>query len=123
MFQLANLIMGKFLGAIVIGGETYTDIEDFYTQNPEFKWVGDLVDAIQKILVPILSIVAAAGIIWAVVLGVQMARADSTEKRDEAKKRLIGLVVGLVIMIVLIVFFLTFFDDVVFAFLPAPATT
>lgn len=122
MFQLANSIM-RFLGAgVYIGGKQYASVEDFYTQNPEFGWVKNLIFAIQKVLVPILSIVAAAGIIWAVVLGVQMARADSTDKRDEAKKRLIGLVVGLVIMIVLIVFFLTFFDQVVFAFIPATAS-
>ncbi len=98
MFQLANAIMrisGGFLGA------SLEDVKDDIT----WGWVYDLTSAIKTILVPILAIVAAAGMIWAIVLGVNMARADSTEKREEAKKRLIGLVVGIVIMVALIAFF------------------
>jgi hypothetical protein len=117
MFNLANLIMSsKFVG-FTVGGKTYSSPEDFYTQNPQYGWVQTLIGAIQTVLVPILSVVAAAGIIWAVVVGINMARADSQDKRDEAKKRLVGLAVGLASMVVLIVFFMTFFDDIVFAFL------
>lgn len=94
-FKLANLIMGgtKFLGADATIEEGANSVSTF------------VVDTINSILTPILSIVGAAGLIWAIVLGVQMARADSTEKREECKKRLIGLVVGIVIMVALILFF------------------
>jgi heme/copper-type cytochrome/quinol oxidase subunit 2 len=99
--NLANLIMRiPMLGAV--------DLKDL-DGHAEWGWVYTLVTTINTILVPIMAIVAAAGTIWAIVLGVQMARADSTEKREEAKKRLIGLIVGIIIMIVLIVFFSAFF--------------
>lgn len=98
MFKLANLIMSgiKFLGA------DPTPIEDW-------GWVNKTVSAINSILIPILSIVAAAGTVWAIVLGINMARADSQEKREEAKKRLVSLIVGIVVLVVLIVFFTTLF--------------
>lgn len=118
MFQLANGIM-KFMAAEsqstfwtkwVKGkdGKELSDAELSYL-NSNYSWVETIYSVITTVLVPILAIVAAAGIIWAIVLGVQMARADSTEKREEAKKRLIGLVVGIAILVVLIIFFTTLF--------------
>jgi uncharacterized membrane protein YidH (DUF202 family) len=71
----------------------------------EFKWVEDITNAIELILGPILIVVGSAGTIYAVVLGVNMARADSTEKREEAKKRLINVIVGIAIIVGLILFF------------------
>lgn len=114
MFQLANLIMkgSSFLGA------GWTDYKD----DKAYGWVYTVVNAVYTILGPILAIVAAAGILWAIVLGVNMARADSQDKRDEAKKRLISLVVGIVIMVVLIVFFYTLFPMIMESFIPAAET-
>lgn len=78
----------------------------------EFGWVRQIVEAVKTILVPVLAIVAAAGIVWAIVLGVQMARADSTDKREECKKRLIGLIVGIVVLVVVMLFFLVLFPTI-----------
>ena len=101
LFKLANLIMGaKFLGE--------ANIADGATEVSEY-----IVSTVKSIMIPILGIVSAAGMIWAIVLGVNMARADSTEKREEAKKRLIGLIVGIVIMVALILFFIFGLDALV----------
>ena len=115
MFQLANVFM-RFMGSADFwqkwfGGEELSNPQITWLNNT-YGWVETIYSAIMTILVPILAIVAAAGIVWAIVLGVQMARADSTEKREEAKKRLIGLVVGIVILVVLIVFFTTLFPTI-----------
>lgn len=72
------------------------------TVAEEFKWVYDIADVINKALWPILIVVAAAGTIYAVVLGVNMARADSPEKREEAKKRVINVLIGMAIIVGLI---------------------
>lgn len=106
MFQLANLIMN---------GKTFLGQWEFAEQ---FVWVQNILDAINFVLVPIMAVVAGAGIIWAIVLGVQMARADSQDKRDESKKRLISLIVGIVIVVVLIVFFLSLFPMILRALIP-----
>lgn len=79
-------------------------------------WVQDVVNAINEVLWPILIIVGAAGMIYGVVLGVNMARADSPDKREEAKKRLINVVVGLAIIIALILFFKLFINVILPAF-------
>lgn len=73
-----------------------------YTFTGNLAFLGPVVDALNAILIPILIVVATAGTIYAVVLGVNMARADSAEKREEAKKRVINAVVALAIMIILI---------------------
>lgn len=78
--------------------------------SESWGWVGTIVDAINTLLYPLLVIVGAAGMIYAIVIGVQMARADSTEKREEAKKRLINVIVGLAIAIGLILFFKLFIE-------------
>ena len=68
--------------------------------------ISEIVQALDTLLWPLLIVVAACGTIYSVVLGVNMARADSTEKREEAKKRLINVLVGIAITIGLILFFI-----------------
>ena len=80
MNVLATKLTTLLLGAGKLMAEEVTDLD------PKFQWVQNIVDAIDTLLYPLLVIVGAAGMIYAVVLGVQMARADSTEKREEAKK-------------------------------------
>ncbi|MCI6542206.1 MAG: pilin [Firmicutes bacterium] len=116
MFQLANAIMkmsAGFMGSQEFWRKWFNDKDlpkdKTDVLDAQYGWVETIYNGIMTILVPLLAIVAAAGIIWAIVLGVNMARADSTEKREEAKKRLIGLVIGIVILVVLIVFFTTLF--------------
>lgn len=108
-FKLANIFMrgAAFLGAT----DTNKDLAD--GANAISRTV---IDTISSVLGAILGIVGAAGVIWAIVLGINMARADSAEKREEAKKRLISVIVGIVIMIVLVVFFLVGFKPMLEAF-------
>jgi Na+-driven multidrug efflux pump len=73
-----------------------------YTFTGNLAFLGPIVDALNAILIPLLIVVATAGTIYAVVLGVNMARAEDADKRAEAKKRVINAVVALAIMIILI---------------------
>ena len=72
---------------------------------------------------PILIVVAAAGTIYAVVLGVNMARADSAEKREEAKKRVVNVLIGMVIIIALILLFNLFIDKILGVFIGSNGET
>ena len=63
-------------------------------------------EVIFSILIWVLVIVAAVGTIYAVILGINMAKADNAEKREEAKKRVIYTVIGFAIAIVLIIVFM-----------------
>ena len=68
-------------------------------------WVSTLTGAVKNVLVPILTLVAFAGIIYAIVVGVRFAQADDKSQRDEAKQKLITVIVGIVVTAVLIALF------------------
>jgi len=112
MFNLAVNFLNKLMFADIPGIQ----------ENGPWGWVLTVVDAINAVLWPILIVVGAAGSIYAVIIGVNMARADSTEKREEAKKRLINVIVGLAIIIALILFFQLFITVILPALLPDVVT-
>lgn len=106
LVAIANAILGGLMGA-------ETEL------NEQFSWVEKIVEAIDAVLWPILIVVSAAGTIYSIVLGVNMARADSAEKREEAKKRLVNVIVGLVVIVALILFF-KFLPDILKQILSNP---
>lgn len=85
-------------------------------QWANFSWIFEITNVIEMILWPLLIVVASAGSIYAVVLGVNMARADSTEKREEGKKRLINVLIGMAVIIGLILFMQLFINAILPAF-------
>ncbi|MGN1162302.1 MAG: hypothetical protein ACI4T2_00020 [Christensenellales bacterium] len=117
--NLLNMLAIKFMqfkSLMAADGEGI-DIE------ANFGWVKTLNSTLKQILVPILSVVAAAGAIYAVVIAIQMAKADSGEKREEAKKRLISVIVAVVVLVVLIIFFLFFMPMILEAVLTNQGVT
>lgn len=68
----------------------------------EWLWLGRILDFINDALPFILVAVATVGIIYAIILGVNMAKAEDASKREEAKKRIINFVIAIVVTIVLI---------------------
>ena len=89
-----------------------------FADGSKWAWVNDLTGAVEGVIAPILGVIASAGCVYAIVLGVQMARADTADKREEAKKRMIGIIIAIVVMIALILFFTLLFDDILQAMLP-----
>lgn len=80
----------------------------------EWAWVGDVANFLNQALVYILILVATAGTIYAVVLGVKMARAEDASAREEGKKKIINFVIALaatVLLIVLLKLFCTYLPD------------
>lgn len=92
----------------------------------QYYWVGDIFGPISIVLYVILGIVGAAGAIYAIYLGVQLARADEQGKRDEAKKHLITVLIAIAVTVVLIVFFNELMPMIIQAFMggwTGPRTT
>ena len=79
-----NLFLTKLTTYMLGFGRTLAEGKEL---PDNWKWVNEITKAVDSVLWPLLIVVGAAGTIYAVVLGVNMARADSTEKREEAKKR------------------------------------
>lgn len=56
---------------------------------------------VNVVLPIIIGVVLVFGLIYSIILGVNYAKAEDTNARDEAKKRLIGAIVGVVVAAVL----------------------
>ena len=67
-----------------------------------YAWLKPIASFLDGLLVPLTIIVAVAGAIWVIILGVRLARAESADKATEAKKALINVAVALVAVIVFI---------------------
>ena len=77
----------------------------FLAVNTGIAWLDTLVAALMNVVNPILILVAVAGIVYSIVVGVKFVKADSKEEREEAKAKLISVIIGIVVTIVLIALF------------------
>ncbi|MBR6778741.1 MAG: hypothetical protein IKM43_01120 [Clostridia bacterium] len=68
-------------------------------------WVNTLTSAIANILNPVLILVAVAGVFYAIYVGFKFAKAEDKSARDEAKQKLISVIVGIVVTGLLIALF------------------
>ena len=68
-------------------------------------WVTNLTNALKTYINPILILVATAGIIYAIVVGIKFVKADDKSARDEAKAKLISVIIGVAVTALLIAFF------------------
>ncbi|MBQ4558060.1 MAG: hypothetical protein IJA61_01635 [Clostridia bacterium] len=68
-------------------------------------------EVIESIVVPVIILVATVGIIYAIVLGVNYAKAETSDAKEEAKKRIINVVVGAVLIIVLVLLMYLFISN------------
>ena len=72
---------------------------------------------LRKILGPVLIVIGAIGVIYAIYLGVMYAKAEDASKRKEIQGRLIGAIIGAVIVIVAATICLAInWSDVYFSF-------
>lgn len=80
---------------------------------------------INSLVVPIIIMVAVIGIIYSIVLGVNYARAETSDQKEEAKKRIINVVVGALLMIVLMLLLWLFINNAsdIFDWVVDPETT
>lgn len=67
-----------------------------------YQWLAPIATFLDGLLVPFTILVAVAGSIWVIVLGVNLARAETSDKAQEAKKRLINVAVAMIAVIVFI---------------------
>ena len=68
-------------------------------------WYDVIVNAVDKLIVPILIVMCSIGIIYAVVIGVKMMKAESKEDRENNKARLINIAITIVAVVCLIAIF------------------
>ena len=69
------------------------------------EWLDVLINAVYRVVNPILIVAAVAGIIYSIVVGIKFVKADSKDQREEAKQKLITVIIGIVVTFVLIALF------------------
>lgn len=99
LFSVSNYVV-TMVSKLGLLGATIDD-----TDAPEWvkNVINPLLEILDALLVPILIIIGTAGSIYAIVLAVNFSRAETADKREEAKKRMINAIVGLVVMVLLLV--------------------
>lgn len=75
------------------------------TSNTGFEWLDQLVNAVYRIINPILIVAAVAGLIYSIIIGIRFVKADNKEQREDAKKKLIYTLIGIVVTFVMIALF------------------
>ena len=98
-------------------GETWGKFK-FATQEDasHFGWINYVYKYLEPTLWAIMAIVGAAGAVYAIVLGVNLAKAEDQSKRDEAKKRLVTVLIAVGVTIALVLFFNLLFPYIIAAF-------
>ncbi len=71
----------------------------------DYEWMNKVFDALGIALYIILALVGAAGVIYSIYLGIQLARAEDQSKRDDAKKHLITVIIAVAVSLLLVLFF------------------
>ena len=96
-----------FLNIPTLGGLFFKS-GDAVWSNSKFSWLKPIAEFLDGAIIPVSIVVGALGAIWIIILGVNLARAESSDKAAEAKKRLINVIIALV-SVILLVFLLAFF--------------
>lgn len=66
------------------------------------QWQSVIVTAIQNVLGPLLIVACSAGMVYAIVIGIKMIRAEDKAAREENKARLINIAIAIVAVLVMI---------------------
>ena len=104
MFNMAQ----RFVGMRFMLGED--EVKEDLTQVERIvKPIDELFDVM---IVPLLILIGGAGTIYSIVLGVQYSKAESSDKREEAKKRLVNTIIGFVVVFVLLVILRIFTNNI-----------
>ncbi len=69
-----------------------------------YAWLNDLYEVLPNILYAILAIVGGAGAVYAIVLGVNLAKSENEEKRKGALFRIRNTLIGVACLLVLVLF-------------------
>ena len=73
--------------------------------NANATWVTTFTNAITNVIGPLLIVASSAGIIYAIWVGIKFVRAEDKSARDEAKQKLIYVIIGIVVTLALIAIF------------------
>lgn len=89
-----------------------------YTYLGGLSWLEDVYSVLPPILYTILAVVGGAGSVYAIVLGVNLAKSDSDDKRKTASARIKNTIIGVVVLLVLVLFINIILPEILHAVYP-----
>ena len=84
-----------------------------------YSWLNDVYDVLPPILYALLGVVGAAGAVYSIILGVNLAKADSEDSRKQAANRIKNTIIGIAVLLVLVLFINVFLPMILHAALPS----
>ena len=93
-----------------------------YTYSGNFAWLNDVYSVLPEILWAILATIGAAGTVYAIVLGVNLAKSESEDKRKAAANRIKNTIIGIGVLLLLVLFINVFLPMILNAALPEYVT-
>ena len=106
LFKVAQTIMNVGAKTGIFSDPSQDNDHKIQNQDYSNAWnniFAPVVKVLDTLLLPIIILLGTAGTIYAIVLGVNFAKAETADKREEAKKRMINAIIGLVVTLVLLI--------------------
>lgn len=75
-----------------------------YIYSGNLAWLEDVYNTLPSILYAVLAVVGGAGTVYAIVLGINLAKSESDDKRKTASTRLKNTIIGVAVLLVLVLF-------------------
>ena len=75
-----------------------------YKFSGHLSWLNQTYKTLPNILWALLAIVGGAGCVYAIILGVNLAKAESEDKRKQASTRIRNTIIGIATLLILVVF-------------------
>lgn len=69
-----------------------------------YSWLNRVYDVLPTILYIIMGLVGGAGGVYAIILGINLAKADSEDQRKNAVTRLRNTIIGVIVLLVCVLF-------------------
>lgn len=81
---------------------SYSVFGEKYTFIGGYSWLNGVYDTLPNILWTILAAVGGAGVVYSIILGINLAKSESDDKRKTASTRLKNTIIGISVLIVLV---------------------
>jgi len=69
-----------------------------------YAWLNDVYEVLPPILYAILALVGGAGSVYAIILGINLAKSESEDARKKAVERIKNTLIGVAVLLILVLF-------------------
>lgn len=93
-----------------------------YTYQGQLGWLNDLYGTLPYILYGILACVGGAGMVYAIILGINLAKSESEDQRKNASNRIKNTIIGIIVLLALVLFINLGIPEILHAIYPTLVT-